>query len=305
MSTQTNVPAPGMGITPPTEFRISGRTRLVKSGNEIYDGDPRGIVWLYEPPRVNARYVIAVDATQGRTGWSRYNRTEDDQQIDNGAIEVLRIGRGEPGSPHFIPDVQVAEYAAPIDPYDLATVANALGRLYAGRNEDGQALCIIEVYPGPGGPTQRTMQEKFGYTNFYRFQYLDTGEPKQSKLEYGWYSNKQSMQHLWTRGLRCIHRRQVIFKSPYLVEEFADCEMDLIRLRGAAASGGHDDRATACLLAIWAGHNWTFSIEPQQTRIEQGPTVEWQSSDISSDRMQSAWDERFEELSREAEEEFS
>src|SRR5262245_61875959 len=106
---------------------------------------------------------MGVDATQGRTGWNRYNRQEDDSAVDNGAIEILRCGRGEPGHPGFIPHAQVAEYAAPIDPYDLATVANALGRLYGGRDEDGQALAIIEVYPGPGGPTQRTMMEKYGY----------------------------------------------------------------------------------------------------------------------------------------------
>lgn len=292
-------------ITPPAEFRIGGRTRIIRASDEVYDGDPRGIVWLFEPPNPRARYVIAIDATQGRTGWSRYSRTEDDTGIDNGAIEVIRLGRGDPGTPGFVPDTQVAEYAAPIDPYDLATVGNALGRLYSGRDEDGMALCIIEVYPGPGGPTQRTMMEKYGYTNMYRFQYLDTGEQTAKQFDYGWYSNKQSMQHLWTRGLRCIHRRQLVFKSPYLVEEFADCEMDLVRLRGAAASGGHDDRATACLLALWAGHNWSFNVEPQQTRIETGPSVEWQATDISSDRMQSAWDERWEELSREAEDEYA
>jgi hypothetical protein len=59
------------------------------------------------------------------------------------------------------------------------------------------------------------------------------------------------------------------------------------------------------LLAIWAGHNWTFNIEPQQTRVVEGSVVEWQSTDISSERMQDAWDERFEEISREAEEEFT
>lgn len=292
-------------IIPPSEFRIGGKSRLIKSPDKVYDGDPRGLIFLFEPPNPRSRYVIGVDATQGRTGWSRYNRTEDDSAIDNGAIEVIKIGRGEPGHPAFIPDVQVAEYAAPIDPYDLATVVNALGRLYGGRDEDGQALCIIEVYPGPGGPTQRTLQEKFGYTNLYRWQYLDTGEVKSNKMEYGWYSTKQSMQHLWTRGLRCFHRKQLVFKSPHLVEELADCEMDLVRLRGAAASGGHDDRATACLLGVWAGHNWTFSVEPAVSRVETGPTVDWQATDISSERMQSAWDERWEELSREAEQDYA
>lgn len=295
-----------MQITPPTEYRVSGKHRMIRSTEEVYDGDPRGIIWLFEPPSPRARYVMGVDATQGRTGWSRYNRTEDDSDIDNGAIEIIRLGTGEPGHPGFTPDVQVAEFAAPIDPYDLATVANAMGRLYGGRNEDGQALAIIEVYPGPGGPMQRTLMEKYGYTNMYRWQFLDTGAPAETrKFDYGWYSTKQSMQHLWTRGLRCFHRRQLLFKSPYLVEELADCQMDLVRLRGAAASGGHDDRATAMLLAVWAGHNWTFSIETRETRVETGPTVEWQATDISTDRLQEEYDKRWEELSDEAAQDYA
>ncbi len=286
-------------VLPPTEFRIGGNTHLVQCTDDgAYDGDPRGIVWLYEPPNPRARYVVGVDSAQGRTGWSRFNRIGED--TDNGAIVVIRLGQGEPGSPNFKPDYQVAEYAAPIDPYDLAKVANCLGRMYGGNDEDGQALCIIEVYPGPGGPTQRTMMETYGYTRMYRWAYLDTGLPSErSKFDFGWYSTKQSMQHLWTRGLRLIHRKQLVFKSEALVEEFADCEMDLVRLRGAAARG-HDDRATACLLALWAGHNWSFNIEPVVSRVEQGPTVEWQSSDISTERMADAYNERWEELSREA-----
>lgn len=306
MSTVPNLPNDTPYVQPPSVFNISGRTKLILSNDSVYDGDPRGIVWLYEPPNPRGKYIMGIDATQGRTGWSRYNRTEDDQKIDNGAIIIIRLGRGEPGTPHFVPAKQVAEYAAPIDPYELATVGNALGRLYGGRDEDGQAHCIVEVYPGPGGPTQRTMMEKYGYTNMYRWQFLDTGTTSEhSKFDFGWYSNKQSMQHLWTRGLRAIHRKQLVFKSKHLIEEFADCQMDLVRLRGAAIGGSHDDRATACLLAIWAGFNYTFNIDPQPTRLEQGPSVEWQATDISSDRMQTAWDERWEELSREASEEFS
>lgn len=285
-------------VAPPSEFRVGGSTRLVQADDP--DGDPRGLVFLYEPPNPRSRYVIGVDAAQGRTGWNRYNRIDDDSDSDNGAIEVIRLGSGEPGSLNFKPDAQVAEYAAPIDPYDLAKVANALGRMYGGRDEDGQALCIVEVYPGPGGPTQRTMMETYGYSNFYRWQFLDTGMPSErSKFDFGWYSTKQSMQHLWTRGLRLIHRKQLVFKSDHLVEEFADCEMDLVRLRGGAARG-HDDRVTACLLALWAGHNWTFDVEPVVSHVEQGKTVEWQAQDISSERMVDAWEQRWEELSRDA-----
>jgi hypothetical protein len=294
--------------TAPTEFTIGGRQRIVRAPDDKYDSydlDPRGIIWLFEPPRPNAKYIVGVDATQGRSGWSRYARAENDESTDNGAVVVLRLGRGEPGSPHFAPDKQVAEYAAPIDPYDLAAVVNALGRLYAGRDEDGQAHCIIEVYPGPGGPCQRTLMEKYGYTNLYRFQYLDTGEHTSKQFDFGWYSNKQSMQHLWTRGLRFIHKKQVVLKSPWLVEELADCEMDLVKLRGAAASGGHDDRVTALLLAVWAGHGWSFDVTPDTTsKVEAGPRVEWQATDITSDRIQELYDQRWEEISREVEQEF-
>lgn len=292
-------------VAPPSEFRV-GKHKIIRAGDDAYDGDPRGLIFLYEPPNPRAKYVVGVDATQGRTGWNRYSRTENDTDIDNGAIEVIRLGRGEPGTPGFTPHVQVAEYAAPIDPYDLATVANALGRLYCGRDEDGQALCIIEVYPGPGGPTQRTMMEKYGYTHMYRWQFLDTGAPSETKkFDFGWYSSKQSMQHLWTRGLRCIHRKQLIFKSTHLVEELARCNMDMVRLRGAAVGSGHDDRATAILLAVWAGNNWTFNVEADTTtRAQSGPTVEWQSSDVSSDRMQELAEERWEQLSREADSDY-
>ncbi len=284
-----------MKITPPSEYRISLGNRLTLSQDDTLDSDGRGVVFLYEPPDPRGTYVMGIDAAQGRTGWTRYNRSDSDTDVDNGAIEVIRIGRGDPGSHNFVPDRQVAEFAAPIDPYDLARVGNILGRLYGGNHEDGQALCIVEVYPGPGGPTQRTMMERYGYTNFYRFQYLDTGE-QTKRYDFGWYSTKQSMQHLWTRGLRSIHRQQVVFKSDYLVEELINCEMDLIRLRGQAAEG-HDDRAIAFLLALWAGHNWTFNVEPVVSKVESGPVVDWQSLDISSERMQDAWEEKWAEIS--------
>lgn len=280
----------------PEIIRISGRHQITRGIDD--DGDPRGRIWMFQEPVSHAKYVVGVDATNGRTGWNRYSRSEDDQRIDNGAVVVLRLGRGEPGALNFQPDVQVAEYAAPIDPYDLAAVVNILGRLYSGNHEDGQALCIIEVYPGPGGPCQRTLMEKYGYTNLYRWQYLDTGQAStRSNFDYGWYSNKQSMQHLWTRGLRFIHRKQVLLKSPFLIEELADCEMDTVKKRGAAASGFHDDRVTALLLAIWAGHNYTFQVETTPTRIESGPTTDWQRTDISTERMALAWDQRWDEIS--------
>lgn len=289
----------------PTEYQIGSKHRIVQAGDAVYDEDPRGLIFLYERPQPKASYFVGVDATNGRSGWSRYSRSEDDTKIDNGAIEVIRRGKGQPGYPGFLPDTQVAEYAAPIDPYDLAKVADVLGRLYCGNNEDGQAPMIVEVYPGPGGPTQRTLMEQYGYTNFYQWQYLDTGTTTTRQNDFGWYSNKQSMQHLWTRGLRFIHKKQIVLRSPYLVEELADCEMDMIKNRGAAVSGAHDDRVIALLLCIWYAHSWTFHVEPDTTtKVTTGPAVDWQRTDISTDRMYEAWDQRFAEIAEMGEREF-
>ncbi|KKK58258.1 hypothetical protein LCGC14_3046250, partial [marine sediment metagenome] len=91
---------------------------------EGFDGDPRGILWIYEQPQPNADYVVGVDPTLGLSSWTRYARTRDDVDTDNGAIEVIKVGKL---------DVQVAEYAAPINALDLAEAANAIGRLYKGR----------------------------------------------------------------------------------------------------------------------------------------------------------------------------
>src|SRR5262245_12722392 len=113
-------------------FRIGNKSHIRPADKETLDLDPRGIVWIYEPPITRAKYVMGVDPTFGKPQWNRFNRTEDDHVVDNGAIEIIRVGRGEPGKEGFRPDVQVCEYAAPVDPYDLAAIANALGRLYAG-----------------------------------------------------------------------------------------------------------------------------------------------------------------------------
>src|SRR5882724_9729233 len=106
------------------------------------DSDPRGIIWCWEDPRPNATYFLGVDTAIGITGWDRSLRTQSDIKIDNAVVQVLRRGRGK------LPDVQVAEFAAPIDHYELAGVVNFMGRLYCGDSEDGQAQASIEMNNG-------------------------------------------------------------------------------------------------------------------------------------------------------------
>lgn len=245
---------------------------------------------MWERPIRHASYVMGIDPTGGLTGWDRRLRSDNDQKVDNGVIEVLRIGS------ETTPDVQVCEYAAPIDSEDLAEVANTIGRVFGGNNEDGQCLCIIEVYPGPGLLTQRRLINEFGYTNLFVWKFLDAMVSRPTNT-FGWTSSPKSIQALWTRCKRRISLGLLEINSPALVEEMGDCVMDSIRHRGHAIYGAKDDRVSATFMAMWAAHDWNNQIETTPTKGSDriGP-VNWQASDLTLDQMNDAWEERWEEL---------
>lgn len=278
----------------PNGWTIQGRHTLERHTASEYDSDPRGVVWMYEPPETRATYVMGIDPTVGITNWDRALRTQDDFKTDNGAIEILRVGR------HGQPDVQVCEYAAPIDPEDLADVANALGRLYCGQDENEQCLCIIEVYPGPGLLTLRKMINQYGYTNMFIWKYLDSYTTKPTN-SLGWTASPKSVRDLWIRGSRHINRGGVRIYSEHFCAEMVDAEQDPIKMTAKAAYGAHDDRLRALLMAIWAAHDWSAQIETESaSRVEAGvPAAHWQASDMSTERMYEAWEERFSEISDE------
>lgn len=252
------------------------------------DNDPRGIIWVWEMPKAGANYVVSCDPSYGLAGWDRSLRTEEDEKTDNCAVQVIRCGT------RATPDVQVAEYAAPIDAEDAAAVVNFLGRMYGGASEDSQALCIVEVQPGPGLLTQRELINRFGYTNLFVWQQLDRMAMKETQ-SYGWFSSRQSRQMLWIRGTRHINSRKVLIKSPWLVEEMTDLVLDnFLSFTARAQWGAHDDRMVAFLLAIWAANEWNFENAPEEAAapvvVGQG---DYQSTAISFEDAQADWNERF------------
>ena len=212
---------------------------------DVHDGDPRGLLYIFEEPRPNATYIVACDPSYGLAGWQRALRTEDDERTDNCAVQVLRCGRSR--GVRSGRDVQVAEYAAPIDAEDAAAIVNFLGRMYAGTGDDGMAQAIVEVQPGPGLLTQRELQNRFGYTNLFVWKHLDRMEVKPT-LSYGWYSSRQSRQALWIRGTRHINQHKIIINSPWLVEEMTDCVLDNFLSFTARAQWGCFVRGTTVLL---------------------------------------------------------
>jgi hypothetical protein len=255
------------------------------------DGDPRGIVWMYEDPQPNAQYFVGVDPTKGIVGWSRAFRTDADASTDNGVIQVIRKGRDF--------DTQVAEYASPIDPEDLGDIANALGRLYCGSSEDGQAMQNIEVWPGPGEPTQRRLITKYGYTNLYvPIKYANTLVPERGRNIAGWTSNQRSRRELWRLGTKHVTLGRIRLCSEALIEEMADCESDdyLWTETARARYGKHDDRVIALFLAIYAAHDWGQEVETKNVEVQTQGSADWQASDISAERLHDAWNDRLNEL---------
>jgi len=261
------------------------------NGIEVEDDDARGVVHVWQPPIESANYVVACDPSYGLAGWHRSLRTEDDEKTDNCAVEVIRCGGGRN------PDVQVAEYAAPIDAEDAAGVVNFLGRMYGGASEESQALAIVEVQPGPGLLTQRELINHFGYSNLFVWQHLDQMVMKPT-ISYGWFSSRQSRQALWIRGTRHINKRKIVLNSPYLIEEMTDCVLDnFLSFTARAQWGAHDDRIVALLMAIWAANEWNFENAPEEAAgVVDIAKPDYQRSDLTYDEMQFEANERFSRL---------
>lgn len=269
---------------------------------EPYDKlQPEGQLLVWEPPLDHADYVVGVDPTVGIMGWTRATRSEEDSKHDNAAIEVFRVGRWRDG--RKLPDVQVAEWAGPCDAEsDLPYLANFLGRLYGGSNEDAQALMVIEVSPGPGWMTQRVMHSQLGYDRFLpwlvegnRLVMRDTGKR-------GWYSNQHTRRDLWMRSGGHLKRKGAILHSSHFVEEMVRCTPDnFIAMTARAARLGrsrlNDDRVVAGMLALWAANEWQIGQEATEpTKVETLAPVDYQNSAISYEDMMEAWNDLVAEM---------
>ena len=257
-----------------------------------FDGDGRGVIWIFEKPRPNAVYFMGVDAAVGIVGWDRLCRTENDHKTDNGVIEIIRQGR------NGAPDVQVAEYAGPIDPECLADRANALGRLYAGNDENNQCMACVEVYPGPGGLTQQRLIHHYGYTNLWIPRYINVLASQAPRNVVGFTSSTRTRRDLWLRSKKHIIQGGLVIHSPWLVEEMADCQPDdwMLNETARAKYGKHDDRVIATFLACLAAHDWSWDTETKQEKVETGEPRNWQASDMGIEEMYAQWEERWEQL---------
>jgi hypothetical protein len=260
-----------------------------------WDRDPRGIFWMWEPPDPRERYILGVDPSFGRTGWNRFSRLEEDLGTDNGAIVVLRRGK------HGLPSVQVAEYAAPIDPFELAYIANIVGRVYGQGDEDTdhQAQIIHEGFPGPGPSFTRQIMD-LGYGNLWRWQYFADLNVKPTQAV-GWQATDRTNQQLWAKCSRHLIKGGTRMRSPALQEEY--CDVVILPGKHWAASVSarrHDDRVRAHCLALWAEQGWDMDFESTEEVVTTSPDLdsvtEWAHTDMSAEEIHDAWNTRFEAI---------
>ena len=258
---------------------------------EEIDRDPRGLFLMWEPPDPNCKYILGMDPTEGITGWNRGTRVEGDHKTDNGAIEIFKIDgtyeklyKDENGAkvPDIDPvtrrqrrlyrDVQVGEFAAPCDAVEIARVANILGRVYAGSEED-QCQLIWEAWPGPGILCTQELI-RLGYGNLWHWEYIDSEAEETGRL--GWRSTRESQKLLWYRSRRHLMNRQALIQSSYLLAEYSNAEIDLDKMRARAAYGYHDDRFQAANMCFWAGHKWCYDVERTDEEVTTTPFVDYQ-----------------------------
>ncbi len=270
---------------------------------EEIERDPRGVLLVWDPPKPNAKYIVGMDASEGITGWSRGTRTDDDYKTDNGVVEVFEIDgakellwdeveehkqdRRHPGQrTKRIPlidkhtrqqavnyrDVQVAEFAAPCDAVEIARIANVVGRLYRGSEED-EAELIWEAFPGCGMLTTQELL-RLGYSNLWHWEYITDVAEETNRL--GWRSGRESMKILWYRARRHLMQRKAVIRSKWLLDELSGAEIDMNKMRARAAYGMHDDRMWASAFCWWAGHEWTYAEDSKEPVMESEEPLDFQ-----------------------------
>jgi hypothetical protein len=261
------------------------------------DKDYRGIIYFWEQPLLTAHYALGCDPAGGIPRWSRAFRQHNDINKDNGTIEIKRKTRGskqcedcnglgwirteQPNVQAECPKcdargkvggraIQVAEFAAPIDPEELALYVFILGHLFRGDSDLDECVAIIERN-NTGIVTIRKLQNTFGYSNLWGTQSLTSGEQVKEMGGVGWLSTPQTVPILHARYRIVIVRRDVEIRSRHLVKELADAVVKVVgqesekskaistyeRFLVMPGGGRHDDLMTASALVCWVLFDWT------------------------------------------------
>ena len=309
----------------------AGKYALVPMHASELDRDPRGIVWLWELPSPNYEYGCSGDPSGGIPKWAREFRQHNDILTDNAAAMIGRkgglahpceacSGKGWVPTAHanvqiecFTCDgrgklggraVQVAEYAGPIDAEVFGDALFVLSRVFVGNSDMDECLTIVEAN-NTGLLTIRRLQNTHHHSNLYQHQTL-TGTTPKFLDGVGWQSSPQSVPVLHARSRAITMRRDVEWRSKWLVKEFSDAITKItgdgpssgaivVRERFFVPAGGgrHDDRMIAGFLLLWILFPWTESDTPDAGDPDFGrelpPPRNFAASDASAAQQSEHW----------------
>jgi hypothetical protein len=199
--------------------------------------NPLGKIIMYEPPLPGESYALGTDCGLGIGQ-------------DRSVIQVLR--KGSPKGPIE----QVLEFAsADINSFNLWPFNLAIGTLYSTRvgGQLRQAKQVIE--DAAGGQNVYNELKKRGWREFHsRISYdkrrtIET--PSNSQL---WNTNNHTRPLLYDMLLDAINNGWLVINSPELIEELANLEIDMDKLRIAAAAGKKDDRVMGIAIPLFSLH---------------------------------------------------
>jgi hypothetical protein len=221
-----------------------------------YREDLLGVLQLFEHPRKRGerRYILGVDVSDGIGK-------------DRSVVAVHRMGTLEE------PEEQVALYVADsITPVQLAYVVDALMRLYP--DADGyEAMAAIECN-NHGLSTQDTLQLHLGATHFYRWEYLDAGDPQRRySTKIGWVTTPRTRPMLLDKLYEALtttdpvtHSTDLLIHSAMLRAELADFQTEGALWEASAARGAHDDIVMATAIAHYVA--WRLQGGEQEPLAE-------------------------------------
>lgn len=180
---------------------------------------------VWELPKIGKKYVLGCDLSEGLGG----NR-------DSSTIFVMDKEEGR----------QVAEFASnKIKPYQMADIIDAMGRWY------NKGLLVVEKASGGHSCIERLRYEK-NYMNMYKYKSYD--EFKRTIWQVGFDTNVKSkslavndMREWFDKGLIDIQSNELLEEMKTFVAEDNGAFNAII--------GCHDDRISACWLAIEGAKN--------------------------------------------------
>ena len=219
-------------------FLATGRNVFHMSDIQSYLAIPPierkyGDLLIWEKPLKNFRYVMGVDASEGRGG-------------DNAVIEVVNAYTGE----------QVAEFASNYTPPDkLAQLAIEIGHYY------NNALIVPESN-NHGHAVLQVLRPR--YWNVYRRESIDTRTGEKNEI-IGWNTTGMTKPLLVDNLEEAVREHQVKINSEDLLKELKIfVQTDDSGKQGYGAEGaGHDDRVIAFGLAIQG-----IRDTPRQKKLE-------------------------------------